>query len=148
MGVNTTFRVPDKAARVSGPWFLPTSSLSFTRCPSFARGKGFLRKPQVVYYEWRKREVKIRLMNESRYDERLKVRVEESTYVTRPLSLSLSLKFVYYQNSRSIKTPRTSSCELLHLVNCSSRNWLKISSRNWLATLPQRGALRTFSAAG
>ncbi len=37
---------------------------------------------RVVYYESRKREVKIRLMNEGRYDERLKVRVEESTCLT------------------------------------------------------------------
>ena len=33
----------------------------------------------VVYYESRKRELKIRLMNEGRFDERLKDRVEEST---------------------------------------------------------------------
>ena len=33
----------------------------------------------VVYYESRKRELKIRLMNEGRSDERLKDRVEEST---------------------------------------------------------------------
>jgi hypothetical protein len=33
----------------------------------------------VVYYESRKRELKIRLMNEGRWDERLKARVEEST---------------------------------------------------------------------
>ena len=32
-----------------------------------------------VYYESRKRELKIRLMNEGRCDERPKVRVEEST---------------------------------------------------------------------
>ena len=32
----------------------------------------------VVYYESRKRELKIRLMNEGRCDERLKARVEES----------------------------------------------------------------------
>jgi hypothetical protein len=32
-----------------------------------------------VYYESRKREVKIRLMNEGRCDVRLKARVEEST---------------------------------------------------------------------
>jgi hypothetical protein len=37
---------------------------------------------EVVYYESRKRELKIRLMNEGRYDERLKVRVEESTFLT------------------------------------------------------------------
>ena len=36
----------------------------------------------VVYYESRKLELKIRLMNESRCDERLKARVEESTYLT------------------------------------------------------------------
>jgi hypothetical protein len=36
----------------------------------------------VVYYESRKRELKIRLMNEGRCDERLKTRVEESTYLT------------------------------------------------------------------
>jgi hypothetical protein len=36
----------------------------------------------VVHYESRKRELKIRLMNESRYDEKLKARVEESTYLT------------------------------------------------------------------
>ena len=33
----------------------------------------------VVYYESRKRELKIRLMNEGRCDERQKARVEEST---------------------------------------------------------------------
>ena len=33
----------------------------------------------IVYYKSRKREVKIRLMNEGWYDERLKTRVEEST---------------------------------------------------------------------
>ena len=32
-----------------------------------------------VYYESKKRELKIRLMNEGRCDERLKARVEEST---------------------------------------------------------------------
>ncbi len=36
----------------------------------------------VVYYESRKRELKIRLMNEGRCDERLKGRVEESTCLT------------------------------------------------------------------
>jgi hypothetical protein len=33
----------------------------------------------VVYYKWRKREIEIRLMNESRCDERLKARVQEVT---------------------------------------------------------------------
>ena len=33
----------------------------------------------IVYYESRKREIQIRLMNEGRSDERLKTRVEEST---------------------------------------------------------------------
>ena len=33
----------------------------------------------IVYYESRKREIKITLMNEGRCDERLKGRVEEST---------------------------------------------------------------------
>ncbi len=36
----------------------------------------------VVHYESRKRELKIRLMNEGRWDERLKDRVEESTWLT------------------------------------------------------------------
>ncbi len=36
----------------------------------------------VVYYESRKQEPKIRLMNEGRCDERLKARVEESTCLT------------------------------------------------------------------
>jgi hypothetical protein len=36
----------------------------------------------VVYYESRKRELKIRLMNEGRCDERLKSRVEESACLT------------------------------------------------------------------
>jgi hypothetical protein len=36
----------------------------------------------VVYYESRKREVKIILMNEGRSDERLKARVDESTCLT------------------------------------------------------------------
>ena len=35
-----------------------------------------------VYYETRKRELKRRLINEGRYDERLKAKVEESTYLT------------------------------------------------------------------
>jgi hypothetical protein len=38
--------------------------------------------PCVVYYESRKRELKIRLMNEGRGDERLKARVAESTCLT------------------------------------------------------------------
>ena len=37
---------------------------------------------RVFYYESRKRELKIRLMNEGRCDERLKARVEESTCLT------------------------------------------------------------------
>jgi hypothetical protein len=36
----------------------------------------------VVYYESRKRELKIRLMNEGRCDETLKARVEESSCLT------------------------------------------------------------------
>ncbi len=36
----------------------------------------------VVYYKSRKREVKIRLMNESRCDERLKTRVQEALCLT------------------------------------------------------------------
>jgi hypothetical protein len=36
----------------------------------------------VVYYESRKRELKIRLMNEGRWDERLKTRIEEFTWLT------------------------------------------------------------------
>jgi hypothetical protein len=36
----------------------------------------------VVYYESRKQELKIRLMNGGRCDERLKTRVEESTCLT------------------------------------------------------------------
>jgi DNA-binding sugar fermentation-stimulating protein len=36
-------------------------------------------KRWVVYYESRKRELKIRLMNEGRCDERLQAGVEEST---------------------------------------------------------------------
>jgi hypothetical protein len=36
----------------------------------------------VVYYESRKGELKIMLMNEGRYDERLKTSVEESTCLT------------------------------------------------------------------
>ena len=36
----------------------------------------------VVYYESRKRELKTRLMNDGRCDERLKARVEESTRLT------------------------------------------------------------------
>jgi hypothetical protein len=37
---------------------------------------------EVVNYESKKREIKIRLMNEGRCDERLKARVEESTCLT------------------------------------------------------------------
>jgi hypothetical protein len=36
----------------------------------------------IVEYKSRKRELKIRLMNEGRCDERLKTRVEESTCLT------------------------------------------------------------------
>jgi hypothetical protein len=36
----------------------------------------------LVYYESRKRELQVRLMNEGRCDERLKSRVEESTWLT------------------------------------------------------------------
>jgi hypothetical protein len=38
---------------------------------------------RVVYYESRKRELKIRLMNEGRYDERLKTAMGECTIQTR-----------------------------------------------------------------
>ncbi len=41
-----------------------------------------LQRKVVVYYESRKRELKTWLMNESRCDERLKARVEESTFLT------------------------------------------------------------------
>jgi hypothetical protein len=40
------------------------------------------RKTKFVYYESRKRELKKRLKNGYRYDERLKTRSEESTYLT------------------------------------------------------------------
>ena len=36
----------------------------------------------VVYYESRKRDLEIRLINEGRCDERMKGKVEESTYLT------------------------------------------------------------------
>ncbi len=36
---------------------------------------------EVVYYESRKRELKRRLVNEGRCDERIKAKVEESTYL-------------------------------------------------------------------
>jgi hypothetical protein len=36
----------------------------------------------IVYYKSRKRKLKIRLMNESRCDERLKARVQEATCLT------------------------------------------------------------------
>ncbi len=41
-----------------------------------------INKGLVVYYESRKQELKIRLMNEGRCDERLKAKDEESTCVT------------------------------------------------------------------
>jgi hypothetical protein len=50
--------------------------LSFKDEPRFPSWKS------VVYYESRKRELKTWLMNESRCDERLKARVEESTWLT------------------------------------------------------------------
>ncbi len=43
----------------------------------------FIRKfgqVSLVYYESSKRELKVRLMNEGRCDEKLKARVEESTF--------------------------------------------------------------------
>jgi hypothetical protein len=43
------------------------------------RGCGFV---NIVYYESRKRELKRRLINKGRYDERLKAKVEESTCLT------------------------------------------------------------------
>jgi hypothetical protein len=57
---------------------LPTLDLSCE--DNAARWKW--KSTHYVYYESRKRELKIRLMNEGRSDERLKVRVEESTYLT------------------------------------------------------------------
>ena len=42
----------------------------------------FIVQVSVVYYESRKRDLQIRLMNEGRCDGRLKTRVEESTYLT------------------------------------------------------------------
>ena len=42
----------------------------------------FFNQTFVLYYESRKREIKIRLMNEGWCDERLTVRVEESTCLT------------------------------------------------------------------
>jgi hypothetical protein len=74
----------------------PDLVLSFSRIPEanyceITREKGemyqcvwtsLLSRGFVVYYESRKRELKIRLMNEGRCDERLKARVEESTCLT------------------------------------------------------------------
>jgi hypothetical protein len=40
------------------------------------------REEVLVYYKSRKREMEIRLMNESRCDERQKTRVQEATYLT------------------------------------------------------------------
>ncbi len=55
------------------PWSLSETLF----CP-----RSFICEEAVVYYESRKRELKIRLMNEGRCDERLKARVEESTCLT------------------------------------------------------------------
>jgi hypothetical protein len=41
-----------------------------------------VRRVGIVYYESRKRELKRRLINEGRCDERLKTKVEESTCLT------------------------------------------------------------------
>jgi hypothetical protein len=59
----------------------------FTLCGLCERGKQFDQPPcrgpgtsrEVVYYESRKRELRRRLINEGRCDERLKAKVEEST---------------------------------------------------------------------
>jgi hypothetical protein len=51
--------------------------------------------PNVVYYESRKRELKIRLMNEGRCDERLKARVEESTCLTYTAPNEAAKIFIY-----------------------------------------------------
>ncbi len=46
----------------------------------------------VVYYKSRKRELKIRLMNESRCDERLKARVQEAICLTYTVLLAFYLQ--------------------------------------------------------
>ncbi len=57
--------------------------LEFVKKGGKDRGKKrVLECQKVVYYESRNREIKIRLMNEGRYDERLKTRVEKSTCLT------------------------------------------------------------------
>jgi hypothetical protein len=48
----------------------------------------------AVYHESRKRELKIRLMNEGRFDERLKTRVEESTTGSTCLTYLLVCLFI------------------------------------------------------
>ncbi len=53
--------------------------LTYTGFDIYESIKRVSRRRRVVYYNSRKRELEIRLMNESRCDERLKARVQEAT---------------------------------------------------------------------
>jgi hypothetical protein len=81
LGVPSRLRLTRKSAvfvRV-----LPTFDLIFEEIDTRRKWKSPLEYDcLVVYYESRKRELKIRLMNEGRCDERLKARVEQSTCLT------------------------------------------------------------------
>ncbi len=57
---------------------------------------------------------------------------------------TLSLKFVYYQNSRSIKTPRTSSCEFLCILKFPRLDVLVSLVINNLKPIKDGGGLKGF----
>jgi hypothetical protein len=65
-------KVWDTKKKKRGQWFK-------NHCPCFYM---VVYVVKVVYYKSRKRDLEIRLMNESRCDERLKVRVQEDTCLT------------------------------------------------------------------
>jgi hypothetical protein len=90
-----------------------------------------------VYYESRKRDLRIRLMNEGRWDERLKTRVEESRWASAPsrhdgsptdIKPTEPFKFlVYYE---SIK--REPKIRGIKKCRCDER--LKLKQRNLRAS--------------
>ncbi len=70
----------------------------------------------IVYYESRKRELKIKLMNEGRCDERLKAKVEESTCLTYTGLHEEPPSLVYYESRK-----REPKIRLMNEGRCDER---------------------------
>ena len=78
IGVPSIFSVIRIAAALAR--VLPTFAFRVDENAARRKWNSFIVK--VVYYKSRKRDLAIRLMNESRYDERLNTRVQETTCLT------------------------------------------------------------------